>query len=295
MEKEKSQLKGKKMNNRKNITDGEIKLNQIEEKDKVPEEYQGQEYDSNLIKYLELDPQKERYFIENLKDGSFIEVQQQQLKRRKQQLEDANKRILEPEDAFGLLNQVVNDTVKLIDRFIFFFQGLVTGMNIALLLVLRLYQSDANVSNTQFNILLNSLVIRLDQIFHLFLIISSFGAIFVSLQLKAQFEVTRHPNHQKFYIQGVLSAIFYSIAYYLWMAGHIFVGYSLGSLTSATEMNTSYIESWQITQIIQTVVQILQKVQFVILGWFVSVSTTESNIDYLTQVQIDQDQSTDAD
>lgn len=77
-------------------------------------------------------------------------------------MEDANKRILEPEDAFGLLNQVVHDTVKLIDRFIFFFQGLVTGMDIGLLLILRLYQSDANVPLTNFEILLNSLVIRLD-------------------------------------------------------------------------------------------------------------------------------------
>ena len=35
-------------------------------------------------------------------------------------------------------------------------------MNIALLLVLRLYQSDVNVTLNDFDILLNSLVIRLD-------------------------------------------------------------------------------------------------------------------------------------
>ena len=49
----------------------------------------------------------------------------------------------------------------------------------------------------------------------------------------------------------------YSIAYYIWMVGHVFVGYSLGSLTSApeisataTKINSSYIENWQITQIV---------------------------------------------
>ncbi|CAD8161069.1 unnamed protein product [Paramecium octaurelia] len=112
--------------NKRNITGGEIHLNQIDEADKINEDA-SQDYESNLLKVLDLQPEITKIFIENLTNGSFIELNEQALRRKIQMMEESRKQQIQTENVLLVLNKLIHEAVKLIDRFIFFFQGLLAG------------------------------------------------------------------------------------------------------------------------------------------------------------------------
>ncbi|CAD8075386.1 unnamed protein product [Paramecium sonneborni] len=269
----KNNLQAKK--NKRNITGGEIHLNQIDEADKINEDA-SQDYESNLIKVLDLQPEITKIFIENLTNGSFIELNEQTLRRKIQMMEESRKQQIQTENVLLVLNKLIHEAVKLIDRFIFFFQGLLAG------------QSTDQEGLTTFFKLYAKYCLRVDQVFHIIILISAFGSLFVCVQLKDQQEKTKNNLDKKFYIQSIISALFYNIAYLLWVIGHKNI-VELSSGINQDHTNTqvqavidgsALYNFWTYTQIAITILTVL--------GWFISVNTTESNLNYLASVEADQ-------
>ncbi|CAD8166907.1 unnamed protein product [Paramecium pentaurelia] len=261
--------------NKRNITGGEIHLNQIDEADKINEDA-SQDYESNLIKVLDLQPEITKIFIENLTNGSFIELNEQALRRKIQMMEESRKQQIQTENVLLVLNKLIHEAVKLIDRFIFFFQGLLAG------------QSTDQEGLTTFFKLYAKYCLRVDQVFHIIILISAFGSLFVCIQLKDQQEKTKNNQDKKFYIQSIISALFYNIAYLLWVIGHKNIVELSSGITQddtndqvqAVIDGSALYNFWTYTQIAITVLTVL--------GWFISVNTTESNLNYLASVEADQ-------
>ncbi|CAD8074799.1 unnamed protein product [Paramecium primaurelia] len=261
--------------NKRNITGGEIHLNQIDEADKINEDA-SQDYESNLIKVLDLQPEITKIFIENLTNGSFIELNEQALRRKIQMMEESRKQQIQTENVLLVLNKLIHEAVKLIDRFIFFFQGLLAG------------QSTDQEGLTTFFKLYAKYCLRVDQVFHIIILISAFGSLFVCIQLKDQQDKTKNNQDKKFYIQSIISALFYNIAYLLWVIGHKNIVELSSGITQddtndqvqAVIDGSALYNFWTYTQIAITVLTVL--------GWFISVNTTESNLNYLASVEADQ-------
>ncbi|CAD8164727.1 unnamed protein product [Paramecium pentaurelia] len=261
--------------NKRNITGGEIHLNQIDEADKINEDA-SQDYESNLLKVLDLQPEITKIFIENLTNGSFIELNEQALRRKIQMMEESRKQQIQTENVLLVLNKLIHEAVKLIDRFIFFFQGLLAG------------QSTDQEGLTTFFKLYAKYCLRVDQVFHIIILISAFGSLFVCVQLKDQQDKTKNNQDKKFYIQSIISALFYNIAYLLWVIGHKNIVELSSGITqddtndqvqAVIDGSTLY-NFWTYTQIAITVLTVL--------GWFISVNTTESNLNFLASVEADQ-------
>ncbi|CAD8065263.1 unnamed protein product [Paramecium primaurelia] len=280
--------------NKRNITGGEIHLNQIDEADKINEDA-SQDYESNLLKVLDLQPEITKIFIENLTNGSFIELNEQALRRKIQMMEESRKQQIQTENVLLVLNKLIHEAVKLIDRFIFFFQGLLAGkfkinkgMTLMHVFIIFLGQSTDQEGLTTFFKLYAKYCLRVDQVFHIIILISAFGSLFVCIQLKDQQDKTKNNQDKKFYIQSIISALFYNIAYLLWVIGHKNIVELSSGITqddtndqvqAVIDGSTLY-NFWTYTQIAITVLTVL--------GWFISVNTTESNLNFLASVEADQ-------
>ncbi|CAD8176549.1 unnamed protein product [Paramecium octaurelia] len=267
--------------NKRNITGGEIHLNQIDEADKINEDA-SQDYESNLLKVLDLQPEITKIFIENLTNGSFIELNEQALRRKIQMMEESRKQQIQTENVLLVLNKLIHEAIKLIDRFIFFFQGLLAGNDI------DACQSTDKEGLTTFFKLYAKYCLRVDQVFHIIILISAFGSLFVCIQLKDQQDKTKNNQDKKFFIQSIISALFYNIAYLLWVIGHKNIVELSSGITQddtndqvqAVIDGSALYNFWTYTQIAITVLTVL--------GWFISVNTTESNLNYLASVEADQ-------
>ncbi|CAK79441.1 unnamed protein product (macronuclear) [Paramecium tetraurelia] len=288
--------------NKRNITGGEIHLNQIDEADKINEDA-SQDYESNLLKVLDLQPEITKIFIENLTNGSFIELNEQALRRKIQMMEESRKQQIQTENVLLVLNKLIHEAVKLIDRFIFFFQGLLAGY------IQNQQGNDIDACFHYFSRIeyrqrrINNILQIICQILFKSRLSFSYHNINQCIwQLVCLHSIKRlvrkdkeqlrqkvlYPINNQCSLQYIHFKIVYNIAYLLWVIGHKNIVQLSSGITQddTNDQVQSVIDGsalynfWTYTQIAITVLTVL--------GWFISVNTTESNLNYLASVEADQ-------
>lgn len=64
----------------------------------------------------------------DLQNGSFIRVNELILKRKMEMMQESQKQQIQTENILLVLNKLIHNVIRIIDRFVFFFKGILLGM-----------------------------------------------------------------------------------------------------------------------------------------------------------------------
>jgi hypothetical protein len=157
--------------NRKNIADGRIRLNVIEN-DRVPEDY-NIDYRDNIFDTLDQNPLRTTSYIENLRSRDFSQVNNREVRRfiENQQQKDITPPIYAENLELDLL-ELSKTYENILSKFFRFFQGLLAGFCIIHLFLIFADSTDQNILGSY---VLGAL--RIDQIIYVVALLSVLGSL----------------------------------------------------------------------------------------------------------------------
>jgi len=262
-----------KLVNRKNITDGRIRLNVVDN-DRVPEDYLI-DYKDNPFDILDLNPCRTTSYIENIKSREFSQINNREVRRfvESQQQKD-NGPPIQAENLELDLIELSRSFEGFLGKFFRFFQGLLPGFCI-IHLFLIFAGSDAQT-------VLGSYVLsalRIYQILQIVALLSVLGACNRYIETKTKYEeaVTYHPQMKESLksqlTKYAVAATMFFIVYALVIFNHEFVS-KISDVASTVNANnfTNEFSAFKILSVIMAIASII--------GWLTLVLAFEEKSKY---------------
>jgi hypothetical protein len=250
-----------KLVNRKNITDGRIRLNVVDN-DRVPEDYLI-DYKDNPFDILDLNPSRTTSYIENLKSREFSQINNREVKRfvESQQNKD-NGPPLQAENLETDLLELSKSFEGFLAKFFRFFQGLLPGFCI-IHLFLIFAGSDTQTILSSYALT----ALRVYQIFQVVALICTIGALNRYIETKSKYvdAVRSHPqvkdslNNQL--VKYGLASLMFFITYALIIFNHEFVS-KISDVASSVDAN-DFTTSFSIFRVLSVIMAVAS-----IIGWF---------------------------
>jgi len=262
-----------KLVNRKNITDGRIRLNVVDN-DRVPEDYLI-DYKDNPFDILDLNPSRTTSYIENIKSREFSQINNREVRRfvESQQQKD-NGPPIQAENLELDLIELSKSFEGFLSKFFRFFQGLLPGFCIIHLFLIFAGSNDQNVLSSY---VLSAL--RIYQILQIVALISVLGACNRYMETKSKYEeaVTYHPQmkeglRSQLTKYGIASFMFF-IVYALVIFNHEFVS-KISDQASSINAD-SFTTSFSVFRVLSVIMAVTS-----IVGWLTLILAFEEKSKY---------------
>lgn len=274
-----TQMKGKakqKIVNRKNIADGKVRLN-ILENDRVPEDYNIDYKDSHLD-ILDQNPMRTTSYIENLRSRDFSQVNNREVKRfiESQQQKDIAPPLYAENLELDLL-ELQKSYEGVLAKFFRFFQGILAGFMVIHLFLIFAGSDDQNILSSY---VLSAL--RIYQIFYVVALLSALGALNRYIETRTKYNDavrSQSPLKESLSKQGtkyLIASVCFLIVYGIIVFNHEFV--ALISDKANTVDIDDFKNKFSIFRVLSVIGALLS-----VIGWFTLVLAFEE----ISQHQVD--------
>jgi len=274
-----TQLKSKakqKAVNKKNIVDGKVRLNVLEN-DKVPEDY-NIDYKDNHLEILDQNPMRTTSYIENLRSRDFSQVNNREVRRfvENQQQKDIAPPLYAENLELDLL-ELSKSYEGVLAKFFRFFQGILAGFCVIHLFLIFAGSDDQNIIESY---VLSAL--RIYQIFYVVALLSVLGALnrYIETQSKykdaIRFQSPLKESLSKQKSKYLIASICFLAVYGIMVFNHEFVALVSDKATTVD------IDDFKTKFSLFRVLSVLQAL-FSVIGWFTLVLAFEE----ISQQQVD--------
>jgi len=262
--------------NRKNIADGRIRLNVIEN-DRVPEDY-NIDYKDNPFDMLDQNPLRVTSYIENLRSRDFSQVNNREVRRfiESQQQKDITPPLFAENLELDLL-ELSKSYEGILGKFFRFFQGILAGFCVIHLFLIFAGSDEQNILESY---VLSAL--RIYQIFYVVALLSVIGALNRYIETKSKYRDairSQSPLKESLGKQGtkyLIASICFLVVYGIIVFNHEFV--ALISDKAQTVNIDDFKNRFSIFRVLSVIKALLS-----VIGWFTLVLAFEE----LSKHQVD--------